>query len=197
MVDFAQIKNHILQRLKYSLPTYLIYHNVNHTLDVLKQAVVIAGEEGINSLEDMFLIKVAALYHDTGFIYLYKGHEEKSCEIAMEELASFGVDEKIVKCICGMIRATRIPQSPKTVLEQIICDADLDYLGRQDFYEIGEGLFKEFFHQKIVKNELEWNLVQVRFLENHTYFTKSSKLKREALKQQHLNEIRRKVQSGA
>jgi uncharacterized protein len=92
-----------------------------------------------------------------------------------------------------MIRATRIPQSPKTILEQVICDADLDYLGRSDFYTIGEGLFKEFLHQGIVHNDMEWNQLQIKFLDAHRYFTKSANVKRESVKQQHLREVKKKV----
>jgi predicted metal-dependent HD superfamily phosphohydrolase len=165
-------------------------------LDVLNQSINIAEKEGVQSSEELLLLKIAALYHDTGFLYIYKEHEEKSCEIAWEELRQFNVPDNDILIICEMIRATKIPQSPKSYLGQILCDADLDYLGRHDFYSIGEGLYKEFIHQQVVRNEIEWNKLQVNFLENHNYFTSSSKQGREELKQQHLNELRLKI-SGA
>ena len=193
MTEFEKIKKHIVNKLGTRLPSYLTYHNVEHTLDVLNQATILANEEGIASEEDIFLLKVSALYHDTGFISIYNGHEEKSCEIAKNELGKFGFDEKQIDKICGMIRATKIPQQPRNHLEKIICDADLDYLGRSDFFTTGGGLYKEFLHQKIVMNELEWNQLQVNFLEKHTYFTHSSKVKRDNTKQTHLDEVKRKV----
>ena len=193
MIYFSHIKAHVLHKLQYGLPSYLTYHNISHTLDVLKQCTTIAHESGIHNAEDVLLLKVSALYHDTGFLYTYKGHEEKSCEIAMQELPQFGFTPKQIERVCSMIRATRLPQSPKNELEKIICDADLDYLGRSDFFTVGEGLFQEFIHQKVVSDEQEWNQLQVRFLENHQYFIATTIQKREAIKQQHLSLVKRKV----
>jgi hypothetical protein len=92
-----------------------------------------------------------------------------------------------------MIRATKVPQQPFNVLEEVICDADLDYLGRNDFFQIGEGLFKEFLDQKIVSDEKSWNSLQVRFLENHHYFTTTAKERRQKQKQIHLDAIKDKL----
>ena len=84
-------------------------------------------------------------------------------------------------------------EAEKEEAEKIICDADLDYLGRSDFYSTGEGLFKEFLRQGIVQDETSWNLLQVNFLERHHYFTQTCQRKREAIKQQHLEELRKKT----
>jgi uncharacterized protein len=193
MVNIEKIQAHVIQKLEEGLPGFLTYHNISHTLNVLKMSLAIAAEEGINSRSDLVLLQTSALYHDVGFIFVYEGHEEKSCQVAQEELGSFGFTDAQIEMICGMIRATKIPQMPGTVLEQIICDADLDYLGRDDFYSIGDGLYHEFLHQGIVKNELEWNQLQVSFLEKHRYFTNSCQQKRESFKQQHLEELRKKI----
>ena len=195
MNSFFEIQKHVLDKLKKGLASDLTYHNVGHTLDVLKQSIFIANAEGIESEEDMLLLKLASLYHDVGFLTKYTGHEETSCEIAERELPAFGLTKSQVDKICGMIRATKVPQNPHTLLEEIICDADLDYLGRPDFFTIGEGLFNEFIKQKIVSNDRDWNLLQIRFLEQHHYFTNTSKKRRQRQKQIHLEAIREKVQS--
>lgn len=191
MERFTKIQNHVLNKLK-DLPDFLTYHNPSHTLDVLTQCRIIAAEEHITA-NDLYLLQISALYHDTGFIHNYNNHEEKSCELARRELPGFGLTPDDIDKVCGMIMATKIPQNPTNILEQIICDADLDYLGRPDFYTIGNGLYKEFLHQGTVKDELSWNQLQIRFLENHHYFTNTSKAKREKAKQQHLDEIKEKV----
>jgi hypothetical protein len=85
--------------------------------------------------------------------------------------------------------ATKIPQTPQTPLEKILCDADLDYLGRDDFYSIGSKLFEEMKTRGFVESEREWNLIQKTFLESHRYHTGFSRSNREAKKQQHLQEI--------
>jgi hypothetical protein len=88
-----------------------------------------------------------------------------------------------------MIEATKIPQNPKNLLEKIICDADLDYLGTAQFYDIGASLFKEYKNLKIVQNEEDWDRVQVKFLRSHRYHTEFGKNRREPVKQKHLKEL--------
>lgn len=193
MLSFAHIKQHIIDKLQNGLSSALTYHNVVHTLDVLKQAVDIAKHEGIEDENDLLLLKIGALYHDVGFLKLYTGHEEVSCEVATQELCDFGFSKEQNEKVCGMIRATKVPQQPLTVLEETLCDADLDYLGRGDFFQIGECLYKEFLDQKIVSDYRSWNSLQVSFLESHHYFTNTSKQRRQKQKQIHLDAIKEKL----
>ena len=157
-----------------------------HTLDVVKQAEVIAKKEKVNDKHDLLLLKTAAVFHDSGFLLVYKNHEEKSCEIAAEALKNIFGEEDIKK-INGMIMATKIPQTPHTLLEQIICDADLDYLGRNDFEPISRSLYKEFLTFKIIPEDIIWDHVQIKFFESHHYFTGTSISKRNEKKLKHLN----------
>lgn len=193
MEAFPRIKELVLQKLRAGLADNLTYHNLNHTLDVLEQARIIARYENVSSAEDLMLLQVSALYHDIGFLEVYTGHEEKSCLIAASDLAGFGFDPNQVNKVMGLIRATKVPQNPANFLEEIICDADLDYLGRPDFFDIAAGLYREFLDQGIVKDEQEWNLLQIRFLESHHYFTKSSLQRRQAKKMEHLQAIKARV----
>lgn len=193
MLSFAQIQQHVMDKLEKGLSPELTYHNVAHTSDVLQHVIEIAEQEGLKNEDELLLLKVSALYHDVGFLNLYSGHEENSCVIASEELEGFGFTKEQIEKICGMIRATKVPQQPQNFLEQIICDSDLDYLGRDDFFTIGEGLYKEFLLQKIVSNETEWNKLQVRFLESHHYFTNSSIQRRQQGKQKNLEQVKAKL----
>lgn len=176
-------------KLGQGLSKTLYYHSLHHTLDILKQAERIAKEENINNEEDLFLLKVACLYHDSGFLITYKGHEEAACKIVKKELPGFNVSIKEIDIICRMIIATKIPQSPETSLEKIICDADLDYLGRPDFFEISNKLFLELKERKLVAGETEWNLIQIKFFKQHRYFTRTNKKLRAPVKQTHLEMI--------
>ena len=183
---FTSIKQPILSRLEDELDSRLGYHNIAHTLDVLEQAEVIATQEKVTDKHDVLLLKTAAIFHDSGFLFVYKGHEEKGCEIASESLRSVFSEEDIKK-VCGMIMATKIPQTPNTLLEQIICDADLDYLGRNDFEPISRNLYKEFLTYKIIPENIIWDHIQIKFFESHHYFTGTSKSKRNEEKLKHLN----------
>lgn len=185
-LDFSAIYDDAVSRILPGLPKELSYHNTDHIMDVLEQSQRIAHEEGIRNKEDLLLLKTAALYHDSGFLHAYSGHEEAGCEIVKKELPAFGMNGKQLEAICGMIIATKIPQSPKNKLEEIICDADLDYLGRPDFFKIADSLFAEMKQRGLVNNERDWNQIQVRFLKAHHYFTPANKQSRERQKLEHL-----------
>lgn len=185
---FKKAKEHILQMLGNHLPRDLSYHGIHHTLDVYHAVQEIAQEEGIEG-EDLSLLKTAALLHDAGFIKTYSGHEQASCLIARDILPGFNFSDEQIDKICGMIMATKLPQSPKNKLEEILCDADLDYLGRDDFYEIGKTLYTEFLQHNIIKDENHWHHLQLQFLKDHEYFTETCKQKRAKQKAAYIREL--------
>ncbi len=185
---------HILEKLKVNLPEYLLYHSVSHVRDVKVQAMRIAKSEGVFDQEDLELLETAAIYHDCGFLSTYTNHEEKGCEIAREVLSQYEYTPAQIKIIEGLIMATKVPQKPKTKLEEIICDADLDYLGRDDFFVIGDYLYEELLHIGVVKDEMSWNHLQIKFLTAHHYFTKTNIKDREPLKSENLKKIIKKVE---
>lgn len=188
-MDAHGAKAYILARLKEELPAARTYHSLEHTLDVYASAIGIAEQEGITG-EGLALLKIAALYHDAGFIVQDHDHEEGSCAIVRDMLPRFGFNGRQVELVCDMIMATRIPQRPRNKLARVLCDADLDYLGRNDFGPIGEALFLEMRTYGVLKDEREWNELQERFLERHTYFTATNKTQREPVKQRHLLDVK-------
>lgn len=192
MKNYKEVEDHIIGKLKKELPKDLYYHGIHHTLDVLKSAQVIGKDEKISE-EEMNLLKVAVLYHDSGFTKVYRNHEAVACDMAREDLPKFGFSEKDIDIICGMIMATKIPQLPNTQLEKIIADADLEYLGTDDFDKIGRTLYEEIKIYLDVESERQWNIIQMNFLKSHTYFTVFCKKNREVQKQKHLREIEKIV----
>ncbi len=184
MIQFDSAQQYIFKLLD-SLPPTLTYHGKHHTLDVLGVVRALCRRETI-SFRETKLLETAAAFHDAGFLMTYKNHEEKSCELAKEILPKFEFTYIDIEQICGMIMATKIPQSPKNKLEQILCDADLDYLGRGDFGKIAATLFEEMKNFNLLHDENEWNIIQVRFLQSHQYFTRSSRRMRSPRKQKHL-----------
>jgi predicted metal-dependent HD superfamily phosphohydrolase len=149
------------------------YHNLRHTLDVLVKAEEIGIAEELTPHE-LMLIKIAALYHDTGFAIGRKNHEEFSIQKFLESASDSNLSESEIDIISRCILATRMPQNPKSHMEKVICDADLDYLGRTDFFEIGDTLRKEMLYAGELLDESRWDDLQLNFLENHTYKTNFS-----------------------
>jgi uncharacterized protein len=188
-MDAQGAKTYILAKLKNELPAGRTYHCLEHTLDVYASAISIAEEEGITG-EGLVLLKIAALYHDSGFTVQDTDHELAGCAITREKLPGFGFNTRQVELICDMIMATRIPQRPRNKLARVLCDADLDYLGRGDFEQIGTTLFQEMRLYGVLSTERDWNELQERFLERHSYFTATNKRTREPQKQEHLARVR-------
>ncbi|MFH1003962.1 MAG: adenylate/guanylate cyclase domain-containing protein [Bacteroidota bacterium] len=186
---FLKVKDFILNKLKNELPENLYYHGLHHTIDVYCAATMLALSENIDK-ENIELIKVASLFHDTGFIKQYKENEIIGCESAREILPRFGFLSTEIESICGMIMATKIPQTPKNHIEKILADADLDYLGRTDYYSTGKTLFDELNANGIFFDEKQWKQMQIKFLSNHKYFTMTARELREPEKQKQLEKIK-------
>lgn len=184
--------DHILARLKNELAEHLYYHSPAHTQDVIESSERIATALQVGE-DEMNLLRVAAAYHDCGFLVTYSGHEAAGCEIARQTLPEHGFRTEDIERICAMIMATRVPQEPQSLLAEILCDADLDYLGRDDFYTIGQQLFKEWMHVGIVMDEQTFNRIQVKFLNAHRYRTPACIAQRAPVKQAHLEEIEKVV----
>ncbi len=188
-MNLQAVKDYILSKLENELNPKLTYHGVHHTLDVFNSVTRIAESENV-SKNNMALLQTAALFHDSGFVKVYKGHEEQGCILASEILPEHGYSIEDITSINSIIMATQIPQSPVNALSEMLCDADLDYLGRNDFKPIADSLFKEMVAFKFIENEQQWNRIQLNFLGNHHYFRQYCRVNREPKKQVHLDVIR-------
>ena len=151
-----------------------IYHDIRHTQDVMAQADLIAQHMGVDEYSTL-LLRTAALYHDTGFSVRRHGHEEEGVIIFRHDAEKFGLTSDEIDQISALIRATKLPQRPADLLEQIICDADLDYLGRTDFPEISALLYLELKSSGEIESRQEWYKLQCAFLDRHTFHTEYSK----------------------
>lgn len=190
-MKISKLKNYLTAKLKSELPKNLTYHGLHHTMEVLDVCNQYIRRLHINA-KDAYLLRTAALIHDIGIMWTYNGHEEESVRYSKEILPSFGYSKSDLLKIERMILATQIPQKPKNILEKIICDADLDYLGTNNFYKTGNTLFKEFIAYKVIANEKEWDALQIRFLTNHHYHTDFAIKNREPKKQAFLMELKSK-----
>lgn len=189
-MNFESAKKYILSRLALELEPTLFYHNIDHTLNVYDSAIRIAQMEGVGGPE-LDLLLTASLFHDAGMMTRYQNHEESSSALAREALPSFGYSNNEIKIITGLIEVTRLPQNARTKQEGILCDADLDYLGRNDFFIHSFQLQLEWELHGVKKTSLkEWIEIQVQFLSAHTYFTTSAFSLRNEQKLKNLNELK-------
>ena len=183
---FEDFKDRMFSMYEQKLPKKYYYHNLNHMKDVVEQVENIGRAEGIND-EDMHILKTAALLHDAGFMQTYKDHEHAGMELARQMLPNEGYSQEQIDRICCLIECTILTEEPQNLLERIIRDADLDYLGRDDYFPISQELYKELLEMNLIKeSDFEWCQGQITFLQEHTYYTDYSRKVRNPVKVKHI-----------
>lgn len=193
-MDFQGAKAYIQNRLKNELSNSLYYHGFQHTLSVCEATLRFAQAEGVDQ-ENTLLLEIAAWFHDSGFLTSYKDHELVGMNLAREVLPSFDFSTQQIEKIAGMIAATKIPQSPQNALEEILCDADLEYLGGEHYYPIAESLRKELVDRQLITEQKQWVEMQVKFLQSHCYFTQTAKRLCDQQKQLRLEELQQQLEA--
>lgn len=168
---FKEVEVFVFNLLKKELPTQAIYHNFEHTFQVVKITNEIALAENISE-EDIEIVLLAAWFHDTGFTQSFENHEKASKDIAEKYLTEKGVPEELIKQVLVCIDATKMPQNPTSKLGEIICDADLYHLGSSDFSE-KSNLLRSEWEQLCNKHltDVEWLKENNTFFSEHKYFT--------------------------
>ncbi len=182
------MQDFVLNLLKNNLPEKYYYHNPEHTLYVQEKVLEIGRHEQCTD-EELQLLSIAALWHDTGYIKMYGNHEEQSSMLARKYLPEYGFCSYDIDLICGMIMATKIPQLPQTKLEEIIADADLEYLGSESFEIKAVSLFHEMHSMNPSITPAKWNEMQISFIKQHYYFTRYCIENKEPVKQIHLDKL--------
>lgn len=184
---FEDIYKKIIGRLEHELPAELAYHNAHHTKYVVEKAKLLAGHENING-KDLDLIKIAALYHDTGFLIGHKEHENLGCQLAFRDLQGLLNTDELGN-VCGMITATKIPQKPRNIHEKIVADADLFYLGTTNYRQFSKKLYSELKHFDPSINDEKWLQIQINFISSHSYHTNYARETLQPVKEKNLKAL--------
>jgi predicted metal-dependent HD superfamily phosphohydrolase len=170
-----------------------VFHNLGHTQQVVAAAQELAAHHNLSD-DDPFVLLVAAWFHDTGFRSgKAEEHESESISIATGFLQEQGVDASIIQRVSSCIQATKMPQSPLSTVEKILCDADLYHLGGPDFRKMNDDLRAEqeaYLGKELPKKE--WRQRNIEFLETHQYFTEWAQRHREPQKQEWLRLLQKK-----
>jgi class 3 adenylate cyclase len=192
LIQFTDIQEEILDKLESELPATLFYHNVKHTVDVVTEVELIGWAEGLDD-EGILLLKTAALFHDAGHTVAYDDHEFHGTNLARKYLPRYGYSASQIDQICEIIMATKLPPDPKDIFQKIICDADLDYLGRSDMIPVSNTLYKELKEQDKIGTFNQWNKLQLKFISGHSYFTRTARSLREVNKRNQIERIKKLI----
>jgi len=196
MLDFEKARDYVLDRLEHELAPALTYHCLDHTRkEVVPAADRLATQEKVSD-EDHLLVLTGAYFHDLGFIRQRQDHESISIQIAEQVLPAFGYSEAEIAVVRGIIQATRLPQSPTTLLEKIMADADMDDLGHADFWKRSNDLRRELEHYGTRYTDAEWYTYQLHLMQSHKYFTNSERVLRDTVKQEHTLQVERLLEQA-
>ena len=170
-----QVSSYVRALLSENLGPHICYHNLNHTEEVVKAAQLIAINEKINE-DEQEIIQIAAWFHDLGHTQDPQNHEEAGMILAEDFLSRIGYSTANIQIIKGCIAATKMPQNPTNKLQEIICDADLFHLSKDEFEAWSMLLSKEWEEtKKETLTNKKWLEINKTFLESHTYFTDYAK----------------------
>ncbi|MBN2145597.1 MAG: HD domain-containing protein [Candidatus Aureabacteria bacterium] len=188
MIDYLSVEKYADDLLR-SLPETLLYHNASHAHEVCDNAASLGKTENISE-EDMLLLKTAALFHDIGFLVKYHDNEKDAVEMIRPKLPVFGYTDGQIEQISRMILATAIPQNPRSLPEKILCDADLDNLGRDDFFKNTQAIWKELCSFGVATGEKEWYLNTLSLIQSHCYFTETARQLRNRGKEKNIAQLK-------
>lgn len=193
-LNFEQARQYAVNRLERELSPGLVYHGIAHTREEVVPAVeTLAGMEGVQG-ESLHLLFTATWFHDIGFVRQSMNHELISVQITQDVLPSCGYTQDQIEMISRAILATALPQSPASLMEQILVDADLDVLGRENFMQRNHDLRRELAYLGQEFTDEQWYPEQLKFLEGHKYFTASARLLRDAQKLRNIKQLRRTLE---
>ena len=185
------IEEHITQFFKENVPKKYVYHDITHTQDVVRSCRQIGLAYGL-PMDDLENLQIAAWFHDSGYDQGPENHEERSAVYATQFLSKFNYSPEVLDTIVGCIRATKIPQRPLGLLQQIICDADLSHLGEKSYWMRTSRVRQELVITKnILMTEEEWLDFELTFMLGHNYHTDVAKEMYQKRKMKHIGQLRK------
>lgn len=166
-----KIEDFVSNLFSEKLSPLFTYHNLVHTTDVVENTIKIGKKSGISD-DELEIAVIAAWFHDAGYTISYSDHEEKGKEIAKNFLLGHNYDSEKTEKVLNCIDATKMPQNPKTAAEEVLCDADLNHFGREDFFEYSDLLRNEWESLEINKtDDAQWLKTSIELLSTHRFFT--------------------------
>jgi len=193
----ATARNYVTEIFNRQVKSEFVFHNLEHTEDVVEACSYMADYFEISE-DERFALLLSAWFHDTGYASGESaGHEERSITTAATFLRQQGTDEDTIEKVSACIRATKMPQSPVTLIEKILCDADLYHLAADDYKARNQLLRQEqMFSLKTKISKKDWRKNNIAFLETHKYFTEYGQQRLEPKKQRNLLMLTKGKQTG-
>lgn len=196
MIDHALVRKaraYVEALIREKKPEWVKYHDFHHAKSVVEACRVIGAASNLGE-EDLEVVILAAWFHDVGYVGGIDRHEERSVDMAIAFLQESGYPKEKIAQLAGCVLATQIPQKPKNLLEQVLCDADIAHLASEDFLELSELVRLEIEHRMRIKlTEEEWLTMNIDFVAGHRYFTDYAKTMFEGQRRRNLAILKEKL----
>ncbi|MGI8951804.1 MAG: Pycsar system effector family protein [Chitinophagaceae bacterium] len=171
----------------------LIFHNLQHTKNVVDKTKEIADNYNVSETE-MLILNVAAWFHDTGYLFTNAAeHEEKSAELMKKFMVDNSSDNQLITDIEACILATKAPRNPTNLLQQIICDADTYHFGEKEFKNTNKQVREEHIQKEGPVDKKEWNESSLKMLEAHQFYTTYCQNLLEEQKKSNMKKLQKKL----
>ncbi len=175
------------------LNSSMVFHNADHARYVADAADLIGRNSGLND-DDLNTVKLCAWFHDTGFAVDPEHHEEESARIASNFLMSKGIDDDIIERVKNIILATHVPQQPKDLISQVLCDADLTHFSEDDYIDRIDKMRQEWNNLSGTKTrKRDFHKLSVKFINKHMYHTDFAKTEFQSMKDKNLKRLQNEI----
>ncbi len=187
----AEAENYVQKIFEERISSDYAYHNFSHTREVVEAAVEIGLQYNLSE-QEMRNLQLSAWFHDAGYYGGAEGHEERSCELAENFLRERDYPDEDIKSVLSCIRATQLPQKPQSIMESILCDADLHHLGNEMYWDRCGRVRQELLQTKgIIMSEQEWVDFELGFMMRHQYHTEVARELYSKRKRKHVKQLKK------
>ena len=188
LVRLQDIEEDIMDRASKELPANLYFHDLARMKDIYGLVELFCRAEDLSE-EEALMVRTAALLHDVGYIWSYDEHEEESIRFAREILPKYAYPDDQIERIIELIECTKRLRKPTNKLEEILLDADMNYLSRADFITLNKAFYNELYEKNKIQNQQEWVRMQIVLLSNHKYYTSVANVLRDVSSEHQIENI--------
>ena len=196
LLRLQDVQDEVIEKLISDLPQNLYFHNVERVKELINLVDLYSRAEEMCD-EDKLVVKTAAMLADVGYIHSYDEHEERSIEFAKDFLSRFKYNQEQIDKICSLIDISKQNRKPQNKLEEILLDAEMNYLSRADFVSLNEQLFNEQLEHGKIDTKEDWIKMQVVLLSNHKYYTQVANVLRDVNPDTQIENLLQNVQKNA
>lgn len=165
------VSDYVKSFLTENLSDQITFHRIEHTETVVNAVIEIGLQENLSD-EEMEIVTVSAWFHDCGYAKTYIRHEDESKKTAKTFLESSGCTLHFIDAVLNCIDATKYPQNPLSLIEKVICDADMYHLTSPNYPKYETALRREFEkYLGLNYTDEEWKIKNCNFFREHIYHT--------------------------